>query len=67
MYNLVYRKPDRHMERSRPQVRSQTLIDTAHSLVADDEGMLAMDESTSTRNKRFASLGISQSEQNILN
>jgi fructose-bisphosphate aldolase class I len=41
-------------------VKSQTLIDTAHALVADDKGLLAMDESNPTCNKRFASLGIAQ-------
>lgn len=36
------------------------LIETAQSLVADDKGLLAMDESTPTCNKRFAALGIPQ-------
>ncbi|MDH3208968.1 MAG: fructose-bisphosphate aldolase, partial [Burkholderiaceae bacterium] len=36
----------------------QTLIDTARALVADDKGVLAMDESSPTCNKRFARLGI---------
>jgi fructose-bisphosphate aldolase class I len=38
----------------------QTLRDTARALVADNKGLLAMDESTPTCNKRFASLGIPQ-------
>lgn len=38
----------------------QELIDTASALVADDKGLLAMDESTPTCNKRFAKLGIPQ-------
>ena len=37
------------------------LIETARALVADDKGLLAMDESTPTCNKRFAALGIPQS------
>ncbi len=37
---------------------AQKLIDTATALVAGDKGLLAMDESTATCNKRFASLGI---------
>jgi len=41
----------------------QGLIDTAHSLVAADKGLLAMDESTGTCNKRFAALGIPQDEE----
>jgi fructose-bisphosphate aldolase class I len=42
------------------QMNSQTLRDTAQALVADDKGLLAMDESTPTCNKRFACLGIPQ-------
>lgn len=38
----------------------QLLIDTAKALVADDKGLLAMDESNPTCNKRFAKLGIPQ-------
>ncbi len=38
----------------------QTLRDTARILVAGDKGLLAMDESNPTCNKRFASLGIPQ-------
>ena len=38
----------------------QTLRDTAQALVADDKGLLAMDESTPTCDKRFAALGIPQ-------
>jgi fructose-bisphosphate aldolase class I len=38
------------------------LIDTAKALVADDKGLLAMDESNPTCNKRFAALGIPQTE-----
>src|SRR5665647_2140151 len=36
------------------------LIDTARALVAGDKGLLAMDESNPTCNKRFAALGIPQ-------
>lgn len=39
-----------------------TLADTAQLLVADDKGLLAIDESTATCNKRFAALGITQDE-----
>ncbi len=41
-------------------MNSQMLRDTAQVLVADDKGLLAMDESTPTCNKRFAGLGIPQ-------
>ncbi|PZO50096.1 MAG: fructose-bisphosphate aldolase class I [Alphaproteobacteria bacterium] len=41
---------------------TKKLIDTAQTLVADDKGLLAMDESNSTCNKRFAALGIAQTE-----
>jgi fructose-bisphosphate aldolase class I len=39
------------------------LIETAKKLVADDKGLLAMDESTPTCNKRFAALSIPQTEE----
>ena len=38
------------------------LIDTARAMVAGDKGLLAMDESTPTCDKRFAKLGIPQTE-----
>ena len=41
-------------------MNTQQLIGTAHALVADDKGLLAMDESNSTCNKRFAKLDIPQ-------
>ena len=39
-------------------MHEQQLIDCAQALVAGDRGLLAMDESTGTCNKRFARLGI---------
>jgi fructose-bisphosphate aldolase class I len=45
-------------------VTAQDLIGTARALVADDKGLLAMDESTPTCDKRFAALGIPQTEEN---
>jgi len=44
-------------------MKVQKIIDTAGKLVAGDKGLLAMDESTSTCNKRFARLGIPQTEE----
>ena len=44
-------------------MNAQKLIDTAKALVADDKGLLAMDESTPTCNNRFARLGIPQTEE----
>lgn len=44
-------------------MNSQALIDTARMLVAGDKGLLAMDESIPTCNKRFARLGIPQTEE----
>src|SRR6202050_3783764 len=44
-------------------MNAQKLIDTARALVAGDKGLLAMDESNPTCNKRFAKLGISQTEE----
>jgi fructose-bisphosphate aldolase class I len=40
-------------------MNTQELIDTARQVIADDKGLLAMDESHATCNKRFARLGIS--------
>ncbi|MEQ8638865.1 class I fructose-bisphosphate aldolase [Gimesia maris] len=44
-------------------MHKQQLIDTARSLVADDKGLLAMDESNPTCHKRFAKLGIPQTQE----
>ena len=41
----------------------QALADTARALVAEDRGILAMDESNTTCNRRFAELGIAQTEE----
>lgn len=41
----------------------QTLIDTARALLANYKGLLAMDESMETCNKRFAKVGIPQTEE----
>jgi fructose-bisphosphate aldolase, class I len=38
--------------------RITALVDTIHTLFAHDRGLLAMDESTPTANKRFETLGI---------
>ena len=43
-------------------MNTQVLIDTARALVASDKSLLAMDESNPTCNKRFARLGIPQTE-----
>ena len=44
-------------------MNAQELADTARTLVAGDQGLLAMDESNPTCNKRFARLGIPQTEE----
>ena len=44
-------------------MNAQKLIDTAKALVAGDKGLLAMDESNPTCDKRFARLGIPQTEE----
>ena len=41
----------------------QKLVDTAVTLVADEKGVLAMDESNLTCNKRFAEFGIPQTQE----
>ena len=44
-------------------MKAQQLRVTAQALVAGDRGLLAMDESTGTCNKRFAALGIPQTQE----
>ena len=44
-------------------MNAQELRDTARALVVGDKGLLAMDESNPTCNKRFARLGIPQTEE----
>jgi fructose-bisphosphate aldolase, class I len=44
-------------------MNAKKLTDTARALVADDRGLLAMDESNPTCNKRFARMGIPQTEE----
>ena len=44
-------------------MNTQQLRDTAAALVADDKGLLAMDESDPTCNQRFAKLGIPQTAE----
>ncbi|MCG6550964.1 MAG: fructose-bisphosphate aldolase class I [Candidatus Magnetominusculus sp. LBB02] len=44
-------------------MREQELIATARMMVAEGKGLLAMDESTPTCNKRFEKVGIPQNEQ----
>lgn len=44
-------------------MNTQLLSETARAMVADDKGLLAIDESLSTCNKRFAELDIPQTEE----
>ena len=44
-------------------MNEQKLNDTARTLVAGDKGLLAMDESNPTCNRRFAKLGIPETEE----
>ena len=44
-------------------MNAQELKNTTTELVADDRGLLAMDESNPTCNRRFAKLGIPQTEE----
>ena len=44
-------------------MKAQELTDTARKLLASGKGLLAMDESTGTCNKRFAKVGIPQTEE----
>src|SRR5277367_2461701 len=45
------------------QMNAQELSDTATTLMAGGKGLLAMDESNPTCHKRFAKLGIPQTEE----
>ncbi len=44
-------------------MNTQTLMETAKAMVANSKGLLAMDESNPTCNKRFAARGIPQAEE----
>jgi fructose-bisphosphate aldolase class I len=44
-------------------VKTQAILETAQALVAGDKGLLAMDESVPTCDKRFAALGIPQTDE----
>ena len=47
-------------------MKAREIIDTAMALVAGDKGLLAMDESNPTCNKRSARLGISQTKESLV-
>jgi fructose-bisphosphate aldolase class I len=51
------------LEMGKSIVNAKDLEQIARSLVAGDKGILAMDESTPTCNKRFSALGIPQTEE----
>ena len=51
------------MEMSDASVKIQAVRDTAKALAAGHKGLLAMDESTPTCNKRFAQFGIPETEE----
>jgi fructose-bisphosphate aldolase class I len=51
------------LEMERPEMNAQQLIDIAKAMVAGGKGLLAMDESNPTCNKRFAKLGIPQTKE----
>ena len=51
---------NQQLEVGSPQTNAQGLFDTARILVVGDKGLLAMDESNPTCDKRFAKLGIPQ-------
>ena len=44
-------------------MKAQAILETARALVAGDKGLLAMDESIPTCNRRFAALGIPQTDE----
>jgi hypothetical protein len=51
------------MELEQSQMNARELIDTARTLVAGDKGLLAVDGSNPTCNKRSARVGIPQTEE----
>ena len=51
-------------ERRRTLMASQELNEIARSIVADNKGVLAADESTGTITKRFDSIGVESTEEN---
>ena len=53
-------KPSAYTSQKSAAMNSNSLRDTATALFADCKGLLAMDESNGTCNKRFAKLGIPQ-------
>ena len=48
------------MNLERIPLHAPSLVDVARALLAGGKGLLAMDESTTTCNQRFASAGIEQ-------
>src|SRR5664279_6390155 len=44
-------------------MKAQAILETAKALVAGDKGLLAMDESIPTCNRRFAALGIPRTDE----
>ena len=44
-------------------MKAQAILETVQALVEGDKGLLAMDESTTTCNRRFAALGIPQTDE----
>jgi fructose-bisphosphate aldolase, class I len=44
-------------------MKAEILIETVRALTGGDRGLLAMDESTTTCNKRFAAVGVPQTEE----
>lgn len=60
---MIYVSAPGHGEPSDPTMKAHALHATVTALLASDKGLLAMDESTPTCNKRFAALGIPQTEE----
>jgi fructose-bisphosphate aldolase, class I len=54
---------NQELEMEKLKMNKDVLMKTAMALVADGKGLLAMDESNPTCNKRFARLGIPQTEE----
>lgn len=62
-YNFIWKSSKRFTNINHSQMNQDKLLKTAQAMVANDKGLLAMDESNPTCNKRFATLNIPQTPE----
>src|SRR5664279_3635302 len=63
MYTSMARICRKFLTGNGKPMNKNILTDTVNCLLADNKGLLAMDESNPTCNKRFSKLGIPQTEE----